>query len=278
MILGIHCSVQHGFLRALHRAAALRCSAMQMLPYRRHLIPESPMFTEFRAKRARGTVRRLLTHSRYIPRLCSTDRARRRRSIELLRRELAWSAAWGAEAHVLHAGAWSEDSSREEGLRLAAQAVAEALDRAGVPLKVLVENVPGGGRRMGGALDDLARLLDALRRTGKECGVCLDTAHAWAAGNDISTAEGMLRFLARAERFLGPQSLQAFHLNNTRSLLGSQRDNHCAWAEGCLTPEALAALLSRPQYADRIGILEPPAAADAAQELDFVRRLASGVP
>jgi endonuclease IV len=50
---------------------------------------------------------------------------------------------------------------------------------------------------------------------------CVDTAHAWAAGFDVASAEGMLRFLSRLHGVEGAQNVLAFHLNDTRALLGS---------------------------------------------------------
>ncbi len=127
-------------------------------------------------------------------------------------------------------------------------------------VRVLLENVPGGGRRMGGTLEELARLKDAL----PDAGVCLDTAHAHAAGYDMSSAEGMLKFLSRAHRLFG--GVDAFHVNDTRALLGSHLEDHRHLGTGRLK-DGLAALLSRQEFADAPAILEPPRgdfAADAA--------------
>ena len=261
MILGVHCPIREGFDAALRHARALGCEAMQIFPYKRHEMHSAPELAEFRSSRELSPVRRLLAHSRFAPCLASSSEQRRRRSIELLDRELRLAAALGAEALILHAGAYSEDSGREEGLRLASAAVVEALDRGGSGLMVLFENVPGGGRRLGAALHDLAELLGPLRQAGKPCGVCVDTAHAWAAGFDVASAEGMLRFLSRLHRIVGAPNVRAFHLNDTRALLGSQRESHVPWGEGFLGAEGLRVLLARPEYADRPGIVDLPLAA-----------------
>jgi deoxyribonuclease-4 len=251
---------------------------MQLFPYKRHQTHSAGELAEFRLAREASPVRRLLAHSRFAPCLASRSEERRRRSIELLDRELRLAAALGAEAFVLHAGAYSEDSVREEGLRLASEAVIEALDRGGSGLPVLVENVPGGGRRLGAGLHDLAELLAPLRRADVPCGVCVDTAHAWAAGFDVATAEGMLRFLSRLHRVVGADHVRAFHLNDTRALLGSQRESHVAWGQGFLGTEGLRILLARPEYADRPGIVGLPLGADldaARAALDYVRALSA---
>jgi len=152
------------------------------------------------------------------------------------------------------------------------------MERGGA-VEVLFENVAGGGRRMGGALEDLAQLLEAARGAAKPCGVCIDTAHAWAAGWGISGAEGMLVFLERVHRVVGAGRVRAFHLNDTLSGLGSQRENHTSWGRGFLGREGLKALLARPEYADRPGIIESPwGSCSEASDLTYVRGLSAGPP
>lgn len=250
---------------------------MQMLPYRRHHEPDPSEMEEFRKRRAAGPVGRLLVHSRFVPSLASSDEKRRRRSIALLSRELKLSAGWGAEAFVLHAGAYSPGSDAKEGIRLAAGAMAQAASESGVSMPILIENVPGGGRRIGGTIEELSELLNLARRIGLSAGICADTAHGWAAGYELSSAEGMYRFLGRVHRLIGAENAGAFHLNDTRSLLGSHRENHCHWGEGYLGSEGLKVLLERPEYASALGILEtPPGGKDDRKNLDFVRQLAAG--
>ena len=273
MILGAHCPVRAGFAVALRFAGEAGGGAMQVFPYGRHRDSSPEELVDFRAARAAGPVRRLLVHSRFSPCLASRDDRLRRRSIENIDRELRLAAAMGAEAFILHAGAYSEESCREEGLRLCADSVCAAMDRSGAALPVLFENVPGGGRRLGAGLMDLAGLLEPLRRAGRPCGICIDTAHAWAAGFDLSSAEGMLRFLSRLHRLVGADSVRAFHLNDTRALLGSQRESHVPWGEGYLGLEGMRALLGRPEYSDRPAIVELPAGATSGDYRASLARL-----
>lgn len=267
MILGLHLPVRLGYAGVLEAAAAHGASALQLLPYARHHEPAPEELAAFKA--GRGALAAVLVHSRFVPSLASSDPERRARSVRHLRRELELAAALGADAYVLHAGAYSPDADAEAGVRL----FAESVKAAGGAVRVLLENVPGGGRRMGGTLEELARLRDALPGAG----VCLDTAHAHAAGYDMSSAEGMLKFLAKVHRLLG--AVDAFHVNDTRAMLGTHLEDHRHLGHGRLK-EGLAVLLARPEFAGTPGILEPPRgdfAADAAS-LALARKFKKGTP
>lgn len=276
MRLGIHASVRGGYAAALADALALGCESLQILPYRRHHLPSGEELSSFAAARSAAKLQ-LLVHSRFVPSLASSDSVRRNRSIEHLANELILTTALGGDAYVIHGGAYSPDSSLEAGVGLFARSVIMAVQQSACRTPLLLENVPGGGRRMGGSLEDLARLQDALKPRLPTVGVCLDTAHAYAAGYDCSTAEGSLSFLARAHRLLGFDAVRAFHLNDTRALLSSHREHHEHWGKGRLGSEGLMALLDREEFSSIPGILELPAGGreDDRASLEFVRKLSA---
>lgn len=268
MFLGVHCSIRHGFGPALEEARALGCDAMQIFPYRRHAPPTAEELAAFRRARAASPVKRLLIHSRYLPTLGSSDERRRRASVEHLRRELALSAGLGADAFVFHAGAYSPGSSAEEGLALCVRSFKEAAEGLEAGPALLIENVAGGGRRMGGTPGEVRELVQGLRQAWPEVGVCFDTAHAWSAGEDLRAPEAARRALAD----YGGSDVRALHLNDTTADFGSRKENHCDWGAGRLGSEGLAALLSAPELDGAAAILETPKGGDR-RNLDFVRGL-----
>ncbi|OGS37263.1 MAG: hypothetical protein A2506_04015 [Elusimicrobia bacterium RIFOXYD12_FULL_66_9] len=277
MIIGVHVSVARGYACALAEARALGCRALQMLPYPRHHVPSAADLAAFRAERSLLGLRALLIHSRFVPSMASSDAGRRERSVGHLSRELRLAEGLGADAFVLHAGAYSPGADEAEGVKLFADSVRRAVREAGWEKPLLIENVPGGGRRMGGTFEELARLQDALAPDVPGLGVCLDTAHAWAAGYDLSSAEGALKFLSRAHRLLGG-TVRAFHINDTRALISSHLENHVHLGKGRLGLEGLKALLDRSEFSDTPGILETPREGLEAdrESLALARRLSPG--
>lgn len=275
MRLGIHASVRGGYDAALREATALGSESLQIFPNRRHHNPSEEELSSFNAARSAAKLQ-MLVHSRFVPCLASSDGARRTSSIKHLANELSLTRGLGGDAYVIHGGAYSVDSSLETGVKLFAESVIMAVQQSACQTPLLLENVPGGGRRMGGALEDLARLHDALKPSLPNIGVCLDTAHAYAAGYDCSSIEGAFKLVARAHRLLGFDSIKAFHLNDTRALLSSHREHHEHWGKGRLGSEGLKALLDREEFANVPGILETPKDGPEADlaNLEFARRLA----
>ncbi|MFH1723248.1 MAG: deoxyribonuclease IV [Elusimicrobiota bacterium] len=266
MIFGVHCDVRGGYVPALRHAESLGCGAMQMLSYRRHHEPVPDELAGFRAAFSESALSRLVLHVRYLPSLGAEDAGRRRRSVDLLAREVRLARSLGGDWLVMHMGAYSSGSSLVRGTRLFAEGVRAALDEAGAEVPLAVENVPGGGRRMGGSLEELAALLEALDRLSVRAHVCLDTAHAWAYGYEIDGREGMWRFLGKLHRLIGAERVSVFHLSDTRVPLGAHREHHWHLGEGFLGTECLASLFEREEFRTAVGILETPAGAglDAA--------------
>lgn len=249
--------------------------ALQIFSYRRHQVdPDPAELAEFREGIRRVNVR-LLVHVRYLPALASTDPKRREHSVGWLARELRLSNALGAEALVIHAGAYSEGGDLATGLKYFVEGACRARDAAKAELPLLVENVPGGGRRMCGKLEEMRDLGGLLEAAGFKVGYCLDTAHAFAHGYPIGTAEGMGRFLDSAFLILGKSRVRAFHVNETVAPPGSHRENHWHWGDGKIGAESLRVLLRRGESRSAVGIIETPKGERNAENFAFVRELAA---
>ncbi|NIR37515.1 MAG: TIM barrel protein, partial [Actinobacteria bacterium] len=71
-------------------------------------------------------------------------------------------------------------------------------------------------------LDNYGPLWEAIG--DYDVGVCLDTCHAWAAGEDLSTAVDRIRSLTGR--------IDLIHCNDSRDPLGSNRDRHANLGQG----------------------------------------------
>ena len=87
---------------------------------------------------------------------------------------------------------------------------------------------------------------------------CLDTCHVFAAGYDLSSAEGYAETMASFERELGLSLLEAFHLNDSKKPLGCRVDRHENPGKGCIGRGAFERLLGDARFETVPGFLELP--------------------
>jgi deoxyribonuclease-4 len=148
--------------------------------------------------------------------------------------------------------------------------VAETLDRVfselpGHPVRIALETTAGQGTCLGHTFEHLRDLLGAVREPDRLC-VCLDTAHVFAAGYDLSSEEGTLATLAEFDRVVGFRHLVALHLNDSKAARGSRVDRHEAIGRGKIGLPAFRAVLNHPRLRRLPMLLETPKGPDLKED------------
>ncbi len=209
----------------------------------------------FRALRAELGGWPVVVHAAYLINLASSNMEFAEKSIALLRATLDRAARFEAMSVVFHIGSHT-GAGEEAGMARLIAGIDRALDGAAPGPMLLLENDVGGGGKLGGRFENIARALDALPRHAARLGVCLDTAHLWGGGYDIGAPEGARRTLDEADRVFGLARVPVWHLNDAQAGLGSHLDRHARLGEGRIPLEGLKALLRDPRLADAIFIME----------------------
>ena len=266
-LIGAQISTAGGFAPVPERAAAIGAEVAQIFssnPRTWRSRPHSPDELAALVAGLRHQGIPLYLHSIYLLNLASPDEELRARSCEALSRTLALGALSLAAGVVTHLG-----SHRGDGFRAALPRIREAVRRAidqarrslpsssqGQALPpLLLENGAGSGDTVGGRLEELSALLEALPRS---CGLCLDTAHLFAAGYPLHTAAGLHSLVARLgeDRLLDRLSL--IHLNDSKTPFASRRDQHENPGAGYIGGVGLARVVRHPAFASIPFVLEVP--------------------
>jgi deoxyribonuclease IV len=259
MRIGVHVRVSGGYVKAVEYARATGSTAMQIFSsnarsYRPSRI-DVPALQSFAALRAQAGIEPCVIHTSYLINLASDDPKKYQGSLALLRADLATAAA-GEIAYVnTHVGSYG-DRDRNEGFAAVVAGLEVVLADIAPNVRLVLENSAGAGNLAGGTIEELASFLDAVNHP--QLGVCLDTAHAWAAGYAIDTSEGVERFVEAAERHIGLERLHLFHFNDTEVPLGASRDRHFHIGEGLIGYDGFRALLAHPELQTKTAILETP--------------------
>ncbi len=300
--LGAHLALGDGMVKAADRAIEIGANALQIFTdnptaWRRRAGP-SPEIPAFRERLAAGGIAPLAIHASYLVNLAGSDPTYHERSVTVLASELRSARRFGAAFVNVHIGSHG-GAGIETGIERLVTAVrraleaerepddgepAEAPDGApdGVPdegdvAMVTFENSVGSGFGLGVDVAELAAIAEALRAAGipdRRIGFCLDTAHAWGAGHDLSDPTATDALLDDFDRRIGLDRLTMVHLNDTRSALGSRTDRHEHLGAGRIGEAGIAHVLRHPGLAHATFILETPGMDEGYDAINLARAVA----
>jgi deoxyribonuclease IV len=183
----------------------------------------------------------LFLHAPYLVNIASPDPAFLEKSIANLAGTFQRGVALGARGVIIHAGA-AGTSSREEGLERARRILTPLLARDELPL-VVVELTSGGSGAIASRWPEVAELLAALGGHPR-LRFCPDTCHAFSAGYDLSTSDGMASFLDEMMATFGAERVALIHANDSRDPLGSRRDRHEHIGKGTIGIDGFRGLMT----------------------------------
>ena len=191
-------------------------------------------------------------HTSYLVNLCTPKAELREKSIASMQTELDTAARLGIEFVNVHLGAHT-GAGVEGGLENAVG----VLDELEIPdaVTLLVESDAGSGTKLGGEFWHLGYVCDESRH---ELEVCVDTAHAWAAGYDLSSAEAVAETFEAFDEAVGLDRLACFHLNDSKHGRGTNRDEHAHVGLGEIGEPGMEAIVNHPALQSVPFVLETP--------------------
>jgi deoxyribonuclease IV len=266
--LGAHMSVAGGLPRAVDRAVAHGCEALQIFAknasqWRGRVLPQDEV-VEFRARVKKAGLAVVVSHASYLINLATSNAGLLQQSLEAMGDEIDRAEALGLTGVVLHPGCHTSGTP-DQGLRIVADALVQLLrSRRRGRTMVLLEHTAGQGTSLGASFEQLATIIE-LVHGHRRVGVCLDTCHLIASGYDLVSPEGYARTFFEFGRIVGFDRLKAFHLNDSKKPLGSRVDRHEHIGEGCLGLEPFRRLANDGRFSALPMLLETPKAEGKAK-------------
>ncbi len=259
--LGAHLSIAGGLPRAVDRAEASGCEALQIFTksagqWRAREIPDEEIAL-FRRRLRETKIAPVVAHNSYLINLAAADPELRVRSIGALRDELDRAERLGLDGLVMHPGSYTS-GTEAGGLRLIAEGLSEIFEsRPEAKTRVLLEHTAGQGTNLGHRFEHLAEIIQRLGGS-RRVGVCLDTCHLIAAGYDICSEAGYEATFRQFGKIVGFGRLKAFHFNDSKKPCGSRVDRHEHIGKGCLGLEPFRRILNDARFAKLPMLLETP--------------------
>jgi len=261
MLLGAHVSIAGGVEKAPARAAELGCTAMQIFT-KSQLQWKAPALTEneiqaFKEQLQLRQIKATCVHDSYLINLGSPDSALLEKSRRAFSDEIRRTGQLEIPYLVFHPGSFKE-GDLATCLKTIAQSINDCLDRSGVTsVRLLLETTAGQGTNVGRRFEELAEIISLVHRP-ENVGICLDTAHIFAAGYDIRTYESYLQTIETCEKVVGLEKLKVIHLNDSRKPPGSRVDRHENIGLGQIGLDAFRFIMNDPRFHQVLKILETP--------------------
>lgn len=257
--IGIHVSSAQSLDLAFDRAAEVGCTTFQMFTRSPQMWACKPLSEEtvaaFRAKRRESGFKTVVDHMPYLPNLASSDKALMKKSRESLNAEINRCDSLGIDCLVAHVGSHMGKGSMV-GVRNVAEACRLALDQSAGGTTLLVENTAGQANAVGTRFEELAQIISIAGSERLE--VCFDTCHAFAAGFDLSTQDGVDRTLDLFGDIVGLDKMRVIHLNDSKGPLGGNLDRHEFIGRGRIGPRGFRAFLHANGVSSKPLIMETP--------------------
>ncbi|WP_353683296.1 deoxyribonuclease IV [Thermodesulfovibrio sp. 3907-1M] len=254
--LGVHTSIKDSLINSINEAIALKCTTFQIFLHSPRIwqIPEFSVevINEFKRLRQLYSLNPLIVHASYLINLISSNPKTIASSRYLLKREVLMADALEADYYVIHLKD-NNDMGKDE---IFAKTF-EGFSKIGKleKCKILIENT---------AKSKITALIPDLIETFKNIenenlgGICIDTCHLFAAGYDISTEEGISKFIEEISQYDAFDLIKLIHLNDSKAPAGSGIDRHEHIGKGHIGIKGFESFLRIEKLSNLPLILETP--------------------
>ena len=242
------------------RARRLGCQTIQIFSHNPRQW-KSSSFTEDEVKMFKEDIEKeeihpVFVHMPYLPNLASPEENLYSKSVESLCQDLMRTGILAIPYLVIHLGSRG-NSDEGEALARISRAINEVFVRVRNGVIVLLENTAGQGTEVGYTFSQIKAISDQVEDKNR-IGVCLDTAHAFEAGYDLSREKGLEGTIEDFDRSIGLEKLYLIHLNDSKTPLGSRVDRHWHIGDGHIGLEGFRRIVNHRQLSHLPAVMETP--------------------
>ncbi len=259
MKIGAHVSTAGGISKAVARGAEIGCETIQIFgsspqSWAFKPVPETEV-EAFREQAAESGLGPVFLHAIYLINLGTSNQVNLEKGIDSLVNYMTLAADIGAGGIIFHPGS-HKGSGYDAIFPQAVESIKTVLDRSPAGPYLCLENMAGMGQHIGAKFEELGKILRAV--DSPRLRICLDTQHSFAAGYDLTTADGVNTMMAEFEETIGVDKLAAVHANDSKQPCGSGVDRHDNIGEGLIGEAGFEAIMAHPAFRDVPFFLEVP--------------------
>mgnify|MGYP001603915793 CR=1 FL=1 len=241
-LIGPHASISKGILNAIKYAEDIGGNSLQIflgsnqstsLKMKTKVSDEE---IEAINKHLKTTKTVLVIHTVYLLNFCNhpPSNSSIKYALDNLIFDIKLTARLGGIGCVLHIG-YKKDLDEDEAYSNMVENVKYTIDKTKdcPSVKIILETPAGKGSQIGTSLEEFTRIWKAFPKSyHSRLGICVDTAHIFSSGIDISSVEGTKKYFADFDKLIGLKYLTLFHINDSKALCNSRKDQHEGIGDG----------------------------------------------
>ncbi|MFA8343891.1 MAG: deoxyribonuclease IV [Rhodothermaceae bacterium] len=276
LLLGAHTSTSGGVDKAIDRAKKLGFNAIQIFTKNNNrwlakdLDPK--VIESYKSKLEDSEIKYVVAHDSYLINLCAVKPELLEKSRNAFIDELHRCEQLGINHLNFHPGAHG-GQGESEGIKIIAESINIAFDETpNSPVMGMLEATAGQGTNIGYKFEHLAEIIDQVEDKERMC-ACIDTAHIFAAGYDISN--DYENVISQFDNTVGLDKLLCFHFNDSKKELGSRVDRHEHIGKGFIGDKGFYNLMNDDRLSHIPKILETPKGKEQLEDLENLEKLRS---
>jgi deoxyribonuclease-4 len=242
--IGCHVSIAGGIWNAPKNAGILGCETFQVFTRSPQGGPAAELTHEVQEKffteMEKYGFKEFVVHCPYYINFGSANARIYHGSVSVVRQELERASLLKGSYVMFHTGS-GKDLGKAKAVRQAQEGLKKVLDGYKGTAQLLIEIAAGAGEILGDSFEEIAELMEPVKRHEGFGGVCFDTQHAWASGYDIIQPEEVFK---KFEKTIGLKWLKMSHVNDSKVELGAKKDRHEHIGEGLIGENGLKILLA----------------------------------
>ncbi|MFA7289267.1 MAG: deoxyribonuclease IV [Melioribacteraceae bacterium] len=278
LLIGAHAFVRGGCASAIYSSDKLGFTAIQLFTKNnnRWAAPslKDSEIEEFKNALTKSNIKFVVSHDSYLINLCAVNPEILEKSRLGFIDELGRCELLGIPYLNFHPGSHG-GQGEDEGIRL----IIESLNVAHEATKdyktsSMLELTAGQGTAIGYSFEHLKKIIDGVEDKSR-MSVCIDTAHAFAAGYNIKDPITYEKVISDFDSIIGLELLKCFHMNDSKKDLGTHVDRHEHIGKGFIGLEGFSNIMNDKRLETIPKILETPKEADQKEDVMNVEVLLS---
>jgi deoxyribonuclease-4 len=277
-LIGAHTSISGGVSTSIDRAEKLGFTAVQIFTKNNSQWDAKPLsnreIERFRDKLGKSHIKFIQAHDSYLINLCAKDKGLLKKSRESFIEELERCEQLGIPYLNFHPGAHG-GQGEDDGLAIIAESINMAHEKTETAnISTMLETTAGQGTSLGYKFEHLRAIIDRVY-ISERMSVCIDTAHIFAAGYDITSPKKYKQVMREFDDIIGLDLLKAIHMNDSKKELGSLVDRHEHIGKGFIGKAGFKIIMRDGKIAHVPKILETPKGKTQLEDLKNMKVLLS---